>query len=68
MQLDKRTLNLAAAALSTLAAAIGLGSALFGKNKGTGATLPSLVGLAGSAAWLGSALREYESADDLDLA
>ena len=67
MQLDKRTLNLAAAGLSTLAALIGLGSALFGKNKGTGAFLPSLIGLAGSAAWLGSALDEYQE-DDLDLA
>lgn len=67
MQLDKRTLNLAAAGLSTLAAVIGLGSALFGKNKGTGALLPSLIGLAGSAAWLGSALDEYQG-DDLDLA
>lgn len=67
MQLDKRTLNLAAAALSTLAAVIGLGSALFGKNKGTGAVLPSLIGLAGSAAWLGSALDDYQG-DDLDVA
>lgn len=60
MQLDKRTLNLAAAGLSTLASVIGLGSALFGKNKGTGALLPSLIGLAGSVAWLGSALDEYQ--------
>ena len=68
MQLDKRTLNLAAAALSSLAAVIGLGSALFGKNKGSGAVLPSLIGLAGSAAWFGSALEDYQDADDLDLA
>lgn len=67
MNLDKQTLNLAAAALSTLAAVIGLGSALFGKNKGSGAVLPSLIGLAGSAAWLGSALDEYQD-DDAELA
>ncbi|MCB0967393.1 MAG: hypothetical protein KDB37_11205 [Ilumatobacter sp.] len=67
MPLDKHTLNLAAAALSTLAAVIGLGSALFGKNKGSGGVLPALIGLAGSAAWLGSALDDMPS-DDLDVA
>ena len=67
MPLDKRTLNLAAAALSTLASVIGLGSALFGKSKGSGSLLPSLIGLAGSAAWLGSALDEYQG-DDADYA
>jgi hypothetical protein len=68
MNLDKRTLNLAAASLSAGASLIGLGSALFGRNKGSGAVTPSLLGLAGSVAWVLSALDELDQADDIDLA
>ena len=65
MTLDKRTLNLAAASLSAGASLIGLGSALFGRNKGSGAVTPSLLGLAGSIAWVLSALDDLERTDDL---
>ena len=68
MNLDKRTLNLAAAALSAVASLIGLGSALFGRNKGSGAVTPSLLGLAGSIAWVLSALDDLDQADEIDLA
>ena len=65
MNLDKRTLNLAAAGLSTFGSLVSLGSALFGKAKGTGALLPALLGVAGSTAWLMSALGELDDADEL---
>ena len=47
MDLDKRTLNLAAAVLCGLGSAIALLSALFGRNRGSGAVLPSLLGAIG---------------------
>jgi len=62
MNLDKHTLNLAAAALSAVGALVSLGSALFGRNRGTGAVIPSLLGLAGSAAWVMSALHDVQDA------
>jgi hypothetical protein len=65
MNLDRRTLNLAAASLSAVASLIGLGSALFGRNKGSGAVTPSLLGLAGSVAWVLSALDDLDRSDDL---
>jgi CHASE2 domain-containing sensor protein len=60
MNLDKHTLNLAAAALSAVGALVGLGSALFGRNKGTGSVIPSLLGVAGSVAWVMSALHDVQ--------
>jgi hypothetical protein len=66
MNLDKRTLNLAAATLSAGAGLIGLGSALFGRNKRSGAVTPSLLGLAGSIAWVLSAMGELDDLDHLD--
>ena len=51
MSPDKRTLNLAAAVLCGVGSGISLMSALFGRNRGGGAVLPSLLGLAGSIAW-----------------
>lgn len=64
MQLDQRTLNLAAAVLCGIGAGVGLMSALFGRNRGTGAVLPSLFGLIGSAAWAMSAAQDLQD-DDL---
>lgn len=60
MNIDKRTLNLAAAVLSTVAAAISLLSALFGRARGTGVLIPSALGAVGSAAWLMSAMQEMQ--------
>ena len=65
MDLDKRTLNLAAAVLCGLGSGIALLSALFGRNRGGGAVLPSLLGVVGSAAWAMSAMEDLnESAAD----
>lgn len=63
MNLDRRTLNLAAACLSGVGSAIALLSALFGRNRGSGAVLPSLLGVVGSAAWAMSALQDLQEAD-----
>jgi len=60
MELDQRTFNLAAAVISAVAAAVSLGSALFGRNKGNGAVLPALLGLAGATAWVVSAKQELD--------
>ncbi len=65
MQLDQRTLNLAAAVLCGIGAGIGLMSALFGRNRGNGAVLPSLLGVIGSAAWAVSAAQDLQGADDV---
>lgn len=64
MDLDRRTLDLVAATLSGIAGAIALLSALFGRNRGNGAALPSLLGVVGSVAWVMSALRELPEADE----
>lgn len=58
MDLDKGTLNLAAAVLCGLGSVIALLSALFGRNRGGGTVLPSLLGAVGSAAWAMSALAD----------
>jgi hypothetical protein len=60
MQLDQRTLNLAAAVLCGIGAGVGLMSALFGRNRGNGAVLPSLLGVIGSAAWAMSAVQDLQ--------
>jgi hypothetical protein len=62
MDLDRRTLNLAAAALCGVGSVIGLLSALFGRDRGS-AVLPSLLGTIGSAAWVMSALQDVQEAD-----
>ena len=64
MDLDRRTLNLAAASLSGVASLVALLSALFGRNRGNGAVLPSLLGTVGSVAWAMSALQELQEADE----
>ena len=66
MDLDKNTLNLAAATLSAIGAVVALCSALFGRNKGSGAVLPSLLGVAGSVAWIMSALRDVDDVRDVE--
>jgi hypothetical protein len=63
MDLDRRTLDLAAASLCGIGSAISLLSALFGRNRGNGAVLPSLLGAVGSVAWAMSALRDSGDAD-----
>jgi hypothetical protein len=63
MPLDTRTLNLAAAVLCGVGSGIGLCSALFGRNRGNGVVLPSLLGLVGSAAWAVSALQDLQADD-----
>ncbi len=60
MDLDKRTLNLAAAVLCGLGSGVALLSALFGRSRGSGAVLPSLLGAVGSAAWAMSALADLQ--------
>jgi len=60
MEIDQRTLNLAAAAISAAASLVSLGSALFGRNKGKGALIPSLLGLIGSITWVLSAKQELD--------
>lgn len=63
MDLDQRTLNLAAASLCGIGSVIALLSALFGRNRGSGAVLPSLLGTIGSAAWAMSALQDLQEGD-----
>ncbi len=62
MDLDRRTLNLAAAGLCGIGSVIGLLSTLFGRNRGS-AVLPSLLATVGSAAWVMSALQDVQEAD-----
>ena len=61
MSPDKHTLNLAAAVLCGIGSGIALLSALFGRNRGGGAVLPSLLGLAGSVAWAMSAYEDLSA-------
>ena len=66
MDLDKRTLNLAAAVLCGLGSGIALLSAVFGRNRGSGAVLPSLLGAVGSAAWAMSAMADLNESTPAD--
>lgn len=63
MDLDKRSLNLAAAVLCLAGSGVGLLSALFGRSRGSGAVLPSLLGVVGAAAWAASALQDVQEAE-----
>lgn len=63
MDLDQRTLNLAAAVLCGVGSVIALLSALFGRNRGSGAVLPALLGTVGSAAWAMSAVQDLQEAE-----
>jgi hypothetical protein len=63
MDIDKQTLNLIAAVTCGVGSGIALLSALFGRNRGSGAVLPSLLGVVGSAAWAASALQEMQEGE-----
>ena len=63
MELDQRTLNLAAAVLCGLGSGISLLSALFGRGRGSGSVVPSLLGVIGSAAWAMSAYADLDDGD-----
>jgi hypothetical protein len=63
MDIDKRTLNLVAAVTCGLGSGVALLSALFGRNRGGGAVLPSLLGVVGSTAWAMSALQEMQEGE-----
>ena len=56
MNVDRRLLNLVAAAASTLGA---LGALVAGRRRGDGGTLVALLGLIGSAVWAAAAYGEY---------
>lgn len=60
MDIDKRTLNVAAALLCGIGSGVSLLSALFGRNRGSGAVLPSLLGLIGAAAWAVASIQDIE--------
>ena len=62
MQIDKHRLNFAAAVLCGLGSGIALMSALFGRNRGSGAVLPALLGAVGSASWAMSAYADLQEA------
>ena len=61
--MDKQTLNLVAAITCGLGSAVALCSALFGRSRGSGAVLPSLLGVAGSAAWALSAFQDLQEGE-----
>ena len=63
MDIDRRTLNLAAPILCTVGSLIGLLAALFSREATRSARLSALLGTIGSAAW---ALAAYE--DELERA
>ncbi len=61
MELDRRTLNLAAPVLCTIGSLVALLAALFGRDTSRSAKLSALLGTVGSAAW---AMAAYQ--DSLD--
>ena len=63
MDIDKRKLNLVAAVTCGAGSGIALLSALFGRSRGSGTVLPSLLGVVGSAAWAMSALQEMQEGE-----
>jgi len=63
MDIDRQTLNLAAAATCGVGSGIALMSALFGRSRGSGSVLPSLLGVVGATAWAMSALQEMQEGE-----